>query len=270
MVHGIWQDRGMAHAMRWDADAYATTFSFVAAGGDELLGLLGAGPGELVLDLGCGTGRHAGALARAGVRVVGADADPAMLAAAAAAHAQVRFVLVDARELSLDRLGSGEPFDAVLSNAALHWMQPQDLVLRNVRAVLRPGGRFVAEMGGAGNIAALDAALRGGLAEVGLGELQVPANFFPTVGQESALLEAAGFRVEAARWFRRPSPLPAGTTAADWTRQFRAPVWDAVAVEAREALRAAVNARADAAGLRGSDGSWIADYCRLRFVAVAV
>jgi SAM-dependent methyltransferase len=259
----------MMAGMHWDVGTYATTFSFVARGGDDLLALISAQPRERVLDLGCGTGRHVAALAAAGVDVLGADLDPAMLAAAAVEHPGLRFVAVDARELSLAALGAGEPFDAVLSNAALHWMQPQDLVLRNVRGVLRPGGRFVAEMGGAGNIAALDAALRGALADVGLADPPVPANFFPTVGQEAALLEAAGFRVEAAWWFRRPSPLPEGTTAADWTRLFRAPVWDAVADDVRDRLAAAVDARAAAAGLHGPDGSWTADYCRLRFVAVA-
>lgn len=256
--------------MQWDAGTYATTFGFVASGGDDLLPLLQARPRERVLDLGCGTGRHAAALAASGVSVVGADLDPAMLAAAGAAHPEVRFVAVDARELTLAALGAGEPFDAVLSNAALHWMQPQDLVLRNVRGVLRPAGRFVAEMGGAGNIAALDAALRGGLADIGRPQVAVPTNFFPTLGQEAALLEAAGFRVEAARWFRRPSPLPPGTTAADWTRLFRAPVWDAVPEPARDALAEAVDARAAGAGLLAADGTWTADYCRLRFVAVAV
>lgn len=253
----------------WDAQQYDARFGFVARSGDALIDMLDAGPGERVLDLGCGTGRHAGMLQARGATVVGVDQDADMLAKARADHPDVTFVQADARHLDLGALGTDEPFDACLSNAALHWMTPQEDTLRAVRSVLRAGGRFVAEMGGAQNVAALDAALRAGLRDVGLGGVSVVENFFPTVGVEAGLLEAAGFRVEQMVWFRRPTPLADGSTAADWTRHFRATTWQQVPAELDSALATRIDAHAQLAGLRGGSG-WVADYCRLRFLAVAL
>ena len=253
----------------WDAESYDTQFGFVGRYGDDLLELLAPAAGESILDLGCGTGRHAAAIAARGATVVGLDADPEMLSKARRDHPGISFVAGDATAFSLADLGATTAFDACFSNAALHWMTPQEAVLRNVRSVLATSGRFVAEMGGAENISALDAALRGSLHDLGLGHIPVAANYFPTVGGQSSLLEAAGFRVELATWFRRPTPLDHGTTAADWTRHFRAATWALVPDAVHEQLTNRINARAADAGLLGESG-WMADYCRLRFVAIAV
>jgi trans-aconitate methyltransferase len=251
----------------WNAGEYDASFGFVARYGDDVLTLVDARPGERVLDLGCGTGRHAAALSEVGAIVTGLDADIDMLAVARRDHPHVSFVRADAASFSLGDLGVDEPFDACFSNAALHWMTPQGAVLANVRSVLRGGARFVAEMGGHENIAALDASLRAALAELGR-DVNVPSNYFPTVGQQATNLEAADFRVEMATWFRRPTPLSPGTTAADWTRHFRSIVWAAVPESQHRDLAAAVDRNAQERGLLTAAG-WIADYCRLRFVAVA-
>lgn len=250
----------------WNAADYDARFDFVARLGDDLLELLGPVAGARVLDLGCGTGRHAAELAVRGAEVVGVDADGAMLERARTRHPGPRYVHLDAVDLGPAQPACAPPFDACLSNAALHWMTEQSRVLRNVRSVLRDGARFVAEMGGAGNIAALDAALRGALEELGLADVGVVRNHFPTVGEQSALLESCGFRVDRAAWFPRPTRLAAGDAASDWTRHFRAATWAAVPGHRRAELARAVDARA--AGLRRADG-WYADYCRLRFVATA-
>jgi SAM-dependent methyltransferase len=192
-----------------------------------------------------------------------------MLSKARSDHAGVMFVPADATEFSLESLGLSLPFDACFSNAALHWMTPQDAVLRNVRAALREGGRFVAEMGGSGNIAALDASLRAALTDMGLGSVAVPTNYFPTVGEQAVALESAGFRVDLATWFRRPTPLDSGSSAADWTRHFRAMVWAHVPVDVHPDLARAVDAHARELRLWTPEG-WFADYCRVRFVASAV
>lgn len=252
----------------WDAAEYDAAFGFVTRHGDALIDDLSPQPGERVLDLGCGTGHHAAVIAARGATVVGLDLDDSMLAQARQAHPEVRFVRADGTDFGLGELGVDEPFDACVSNAALHWMTPQEAVLRNVRAVLVEGGRFVAEMGGEGNIAALDRALRGALAESDLAGIAVPRNYFPTLGQQAGVLEAAGFRVERASWFRRPTPLEAGSTPADWIRHFRAAAWGQVPESQRAAVEARVNDLALAAGLWRA-GHWVADYCRLRFVAVA-
>ena len=196
------------------------------------------------------------------------DLDDSMLAKARQDHPAVRFVRADGTDFGLGDLGVDDPFDACLSNAALHWMTPQEAALRNVRAVLVEGGRFVAEMGGDGNIAALDAALRRALAEHGLTGIELPQNHFPTIGQQAAALEAAGFRVERASWFRRPTPLEPGSTPADWTQHFRAAAWHQVPEPQQAAVATRVDELARAAG-QWDSGRWVADYCRLRFVAVA-
>ena len=252
----------------WDAVEYDSSFGFVTRHGDALVDVLDPRRGERVLDLGCGTGHHAAAVAARGAVVVGLDLDEAMLAKARQDHPEVRFVRADGTTFGLADLSVDEPFDACMSNAALHWMTPQDAVLFNVRAVLVEGGRFVAEMGGEGNIAALDTALRRALAEQGLAGVEVIRNYFPTIGEQAGLLEAAGFRVEQAAWFRRPTPLETGSTPADWTQHFRAEAWAQVPEPQRPTVAARVDELARAAGLSDS-GRWVADYCRLRFVAVA-
>ena len=253
----------------WDPQAYDGQFGFVGQYGDDVLGLLDPQPGERILDLGCGTGRHAAMIQAVGAQVVGLDADESMLAKASSDHPGIRFVHGDATSLSLAGLEQFEPFTACFSNAALHWMTPQDAVLRGVRSVLQVGARFVAEMGGAGNIAALDSALRAALNDLDLVEIPVVRNHFPTIAEQAALLESAGFRVEFATWFRRPTPLAPGTTAADWTRHFRADTWAQVPADRQLALAARIDEHAAASGLHPDDG-WFADYCRLRFVAIAV
>jgi trans-aconitate methyltransferase len=250
----------------WNATDYDSRFAFVGRYGDDVLDLLGPVSGQRILDLGCGTGRHAADLAARGADVVGVDADEAMLRKAAIDHPRIRFVMADAVDLTLAALAVDEPFDACFSNAALHWMTEQERVIRNVRSVLRDGALFVAEMGGAGNIATLDRALRAALVDLGLHDVPVVANYFPTVDHQVALLEDCGFRVDYALWFRRPTLLAAGDTAADWTRHFRANTWAAVPEVRQSALADAVDRHA--ASLRKDDG-WIADYCRLRFVAIA-
>ena len=138
----------------WDADRYQRQFGFVSAFGGDVLDLLDPAPGETVLDLGCGTGELAAELQRPGARVLALDSDPAMVAAARRRLGDDRVLLADGHDFTLP-----EPVDAVFSNAALHWMPRPAEVIGRVRAALRPGGRFVAELGGAGNIDAILEAL---------------------------------------------------------------------------------------------------------------
>jgi trans-aconitate methyltransferase len=252
----------------WNAEQYDTTFGFVGRYGDDVASLLDVHPGDRILDLGCGTGRHAALLAERGAWVIGLDADADMIATARRDHPQVTFIQGDATDFTREDLGVESGLDGCFSNAALHWMTPQADVLANVRAVLRQGAPFVAEMGGADNISALDASLRQALDDLAL-DVEVARNYFPTTGQQATALEAAGFRVTYATWFRRPTPLAPGTTAADWTRHFRSRVWEGVPQAVHEGLAAAVDLHAEKRGLH-VDGGWQADYCRLRFVAVAV
>jgi trans-aconitate methyltransferase len=252
----------MAMAAGWDADRYRRQFGFVSAMAGDLVDLLDPGPTETVLDLGCGTGELAAEIQGRGARVWALDADPAMVAAARERLGADRVLLADGHDFTLP-----EPVDAVFSNAALHWMPRPAEVIARVRAALGPGGRFVAELGGAGNIDAILAAFAAATAEAGLPE---PANpwYFPTPGRYATLLEAGGFRVARMEHFARPTPLEGGDHAlADWLAMFGRSLTAAVPpallpqVVARTAELAAPRLR--------RDGRWVADYWRLRFVALA-
>ena len=245
----------------WDADRYQRQFGFVSGLAGDLLDLLDPRPGEVVVDLGCGTGELAAAIAATGARVLALDSDPAMVAAARRRLGHDRVLLADGHAFTVP-----EPVDAVFSNAALHWMPRPAEVIGRVRAALRPGGRFVAELGGAGNIGAILEALGTAMAEAGLPEPACPW-YFPTPGQYATLLEAGGFRVARMEHFPRPTPLAGDGALADWLAMFGGQLTAAIP----PARLPEVVARAEelAAPRLRRDGQWVADYWRLRFVAVA-
>ncbi len=254
-------------AQPWDAAGYDADFSFVTSYGDVLLDLLAAQPGERILDIGCGTGHQAAALAAAGAEVVGVDSDSAMLDTARREHPEVRFAQVDAQDRTALAAAVGAARDAVLSNAALHWMPRQDDVVAGIAAVLRPGGRLVVEMGGSGNVALTTEAIRAGRAAVGLDPDVATSWTFPTPGEQASRLERHGFRVRSVALIDRPTPLAPGITTAGWATMFGARLVLDVPPERRPDFDHAVEAHARSLGLAEPD-HWWADYTRLRFSAV--
>ncbi|SNR54592.1 class I SAM-dependent methyltransferase [Halorubrum vacuolatum] len=253
---------------RWDAAAYDTDVSFVTEYGGDLLPLLDPAPGERILDVGCGTGHLTAEIADAGAAVVGVDAAADMIAAARREYPDLSFRQVDAREL--DRATEtvlAEPFDAVFSNAALHWIREQDRALSAIAAVLRPGGRFVAEFGGAGNVAAIVEATRAELAARGY-DGENPW-YFPTIGEHASRLESAGFEVRHATLFDRPTPLDGGPDGlVNWLAAFGDGLLSPAPAEQREAIMDAVADRLREERFDEEDRMWTADYRRLRFLAV--
>ena len=247
-------------ADRWDSALYEDRHSFVWKGGAELIDLLDPKPGERILDLGCGTGHLTAQIAERGAVVTGLDASVSMIAQARQNYPKLKFTLADARDFP-----ASEPFDAVFSNAALHWMPDAEAVIAAVHQALKPGGRFVAEMGGLGNIAAIRVALQAVLARYGIDAEAIAASFYPSPAHYRRLLEAAGFTVRSIQLIPRPTPLPAGMEA--WLNTFRNGVLDLLpppdrakaVAETVELLRPA---------LCDADGNWTADYVRLRFSAV--
>ena len=250
-----------AEAGGWNADTYLRNAGFVAELGVPALELLAPRPGERILDLGCGDGALTLMLAARGAEVVGVDASADMAAAARARGLDAR--QRDGHALSLEALG-GRPFDAVFSNAALHWMLDPDAVIAGVARVLRPGGRFVGEFGGAGNVARIGGALIAALERRGV-DASVWPWYFPDAEEYCMRLSAGGFTVITAQLFERPTPLPTGM--AGWLATFAGPFLRHIPDIDREAYLLEV-AGSLAAALCDSNERWWADYVRLRFSAV--
>ncbi len=247
---------------RWSAADYARNACFVPQLGQAALQLLDPQPGELILDIGCGDGALTASIAKAGARVIGLDSDPDMVEAARARG--IDAFVADAEALDLDhqaeRFGR---FDAVFSNAALHWMLDPDAVATAVFAMLKHGGRFVGEMGGAGNLFILRAGLREELAERGYPIPDADQAWYPAVEEFTRLYIAAGFTDVHAERIERPTDLPAGI--AGWVRTFRSGLLDLIMVPEweRDQVAEAVERRL-APELRKPDGGYFADYIRLR------
>jgi trans-aconitate methyltransferase len=248
----------MISSQTWDPERYARNARFVSDLAAAVVELLNPCTGERILDLGCGDGVLTAKLAAMGCGVVGVDGSNAQIEAARRLGLDAR--VMDGEELSFD----GE-FDAVFSNAALHWMRHPEAVISGVWRALRPKGRFVAEFGGHGCVAKIKKALVGALNRRGLdGESAVPW-YFPTVEEYSALLNKAGFSIRYIALIPRPTPLPGDVTG--WLETFGESFTaclppterPAYIAEVRETLRPE---------LTDSNGTWTADYVRLRFVVI--
>lgn len=241
----------------WDPAVYEQHAPFVPRLGVPVVELLAPRPGERILDLGCGDGMLTALLVEMGCDVLGVDASPEMVEAA-------RSRGVPARVMDGHALTFQEEFDAVFSNAALHWMTKPDEVIAGVWRALKPGGRFVGEMGGHGNVQTIAAALRAELAARGLSFDALNPWYFPTDAEYRQRLEAAGFVVHTAMLIPRPTPLPTGLTG--WLETFAQRFLEAVPRAEREAFCRAVEDRCRPV-LQDSEGRWTADYVRLRFSA---
>jgi trans-aconitate methyltransferase len=248
----------------WNPSLYDRQHAFVFEHGKSLLELLDPQPGERILDIGCGTGHLTKAIAEAGAQVVGMDNAPAMIAGARAAYPELTWQLADVRAFSV-----AEPFDAIFSNAALHWVPAAETgaALDCIAQALKPGGRLVLEMGGRGNVATLLQAVSAALWEL-LQERPPQLWFFPSIGEYAALLEDRGLEVRAAWLFERPTPLENGEHGLRvWLAMFGSGLLASVPAAQREEVMARIEALARPRLFDVTRGRWILDYRRLRLLA---
>jgi len=252
-------------ANSWNSALYQSTHSFVWEYGRDLLELLAPKAGERILDVGCGTGQHASDVAQSGAEVIGVDASQEMIASARANFPNLRFEVADATALPFQN-----EFDAVLSNAALHWIRDQQGAIASISRALKPGGRFVFEMGGHLNLHRVLEAAYESLVEMGV---ETPQNCnpwcFPTIGRYATLLEQHGFEVRFATLFDRPTELKDGERGfAAWIEMFGAFALSAVSPEQQPEL---IRRWEDIARPKlFRNGLWVLDYRRLRMLAMKV
>ncbi len=248
---------------QWNPDLYQASHSWAWEYGRDLVQLLAPKPGERILDVGCGTAQLTQEIAEARADVVGIDASPEMIAAARNNFPQLRFELCDAAALPFVN-----EFDAVFSNAALHWVTDQERAIASIARSLKQGGRFVFEMGGHGNLQVVLEATQQALNELGIedpGKL-LPWHF-PKLGYSAHLLESNGLRVDFAVRYDRPTPLDgAGGGLANWLQMFGGFALDPLPHEQR--IRAIRRVEELARPRLFSDGRWVLDYKRLRMVSV--
>ncbi len=241
----------------WNAERYATNARFVSDYGREVVGWLQPKSGERILDLGCGDGALTEVLASTGAVVSGVDSSPDMVRASLARG-------LDARLMSGDALTFDREFDAVFTNAALHWIPNADAVISGVKHALKPGGRFVGEFGGHGNVAAISIAIRAAMTKSGVDCTDFQPWFFPTAENYAKRLEIAGFRVDQIALIPRPTLLPTGVEG--WLQIFAGAFFarckpDDIPTIVRDAVAFMRPSLCDDQGL------WTADYVRLRFAA---
>ena len=241
--------------MDWNASLYSDRHSFVWKMGQGLVDLLSPQASERILDVGCGTGQLTQKIAESGAAVTGLDRSAAMLEQARLVCPSGTFIEGDLLEFT-----TPDPFDAIFSNAALHWVQPPKVASQRMYDALKPGGRLVAELGGHGNTRALLSAIQE------IFESSVPLVqrmwYFPSLGEYATVLESVGFEVIFSSLFDRPTELEGGERGLrNWLEMFGQPIIEAYQPEVVDKLNDALRDQLC------HDGTWRMDYRRLRVVA---
>ncbi|MFC4323117.1 class I SAM-dependent methyltransferase [Litchfieldia salsa] len=245
----------------WNANLYDGMHSFVSEFGNDLVNLLNPKKDEKILDIGCGTGDLANRLHQLHVHVVGIDKSENMVCQASAKYPNIEFKVIDVLDLNYK-----EEFDAVFSNASLHWVKSPKLALQCIYHGLASGGRFVAELGGKGNVQQITDAIMTQFRSEGIQfRKELFPWYFPSIGEYSTLMEEVGFEVTLAHHFDRPTPLKGEQGLKNWIEMFAGSMFEDVSSETKE--RMINNVENHLKDCMFVDGNWIADYKRIRVVA---
>ena len=251
-----------SNVQQWNANLYDTKHKFVSSLATETVELLSPKVGERILDIGCGTGHLTQEIANCGAEVLGVDSAETMILQARQNYPDLQFAVMDAIKLEFT-----EEFDAVFSNAVLHWIKQPEKVIAGVWKSLKPGGRFVAEFGGKGNINSIQTALERAICQENSAfENLLNPNYFPSIAEYGSLLEKQGFELTFATLFARPTPLDGESGMVNWLKMFR----NSLLAAFSEDMQAKILANVEDA-LRPTlykNGTWFADYRRLRVVAI--
>jgi trans-aconitate methyltransferase len=248
----------------WNAAHYDANIGYVSRLGARVVELLAPQSYESILDLGCGTGDLTNLIAQRSRSCMGIDSSADMIVQAKTKYCDLTFVVDDGHTFRLT-----QQFDAVFSNAALHWMTKPELVIQSVRNGLRTGGRFVAEFGGKGNIEAIYLTICGVLKAYGIDAEARNPWYFPSIAEYSGLLENNGFEVRYMELYDRPTPLDnrvEGLT--HWFKAFAHMFFNGLSLEQRQEAYHSCEKRLKSELFDGE--RWVADYRRLRLSAVAV
>lgn len=247
----------------WNADLYDDKLSFVSMFGKGVVELLQPQSGEKILDLGCGTGDLSYEISKSGAIVTGMDFSGEMLERAREKYPQISFIVEDG-----ETFRTNEKYDAVFSNAALHWMKQAAKVVESVELALHPGGRFVAEFGGQGNVQTVIRGITEVLSEdYGINVAERNPWYFPSIGEYSTLLEQSGFQVSYAHHFDRPTPLTGGEEGLNhWLDSFANDFFPGFTNQEKMVMYGKIKNQIQSDLYK--DGKWEVDYKRIRMVAI--
>lgn len=248
----------MSYKVRIDPELIAMRTRFVKTFGMPIIELMDPKPGERILDVGCGFGAVCQQLDEMGCKTVGIDISKSVVDAA-------RELGVDARLVNAESLTFNEEFDAAYSSSALHWMRHLDQVAEGIMRALKPGGRFVGELGGRGSIVNIITAIRQVMLKNGIEMESVSSWYFPSVSEFAGVLERAGFVIRSMALVDRPTVLPGDVR--DWMKMFGRHYMDAWDPSEHDRFLDAIRDAA-APTMVNEQGEWVADYRRLRFMAV--
>ncbi len=246
----------------WNTELYDKKFSYVFKLGEDVLSLLNSKPGETILDLGCGTGHLTNLISESGASVQGIDSSPKMIEQAKLKYPAIKFEVMDATNFAFET-----KFDAVFSNAVLHWIPEKEKVIDCVYNCLKQGGRFVAEFGGKDNVKCIATSIRKILRINGYSKNTEYIDwYFPSIGEYSSILEKYGFRVTSALHFNRDTFMDKGVDVINWLEMFAKKIFDGISADKTNELIRLI--KDDLSSTNKKDNKWFIDYKRLRIASV--